>query len=133
MKGKSRTPLMGGERIQLAVYRGALSVLDGFRSVESVEGEYLHLQPRDAQIAPCAFTYEELERASGQLPEVLEIIGDGIRSGVFPARTTGMLRPSGHCEYCDYLTICGKDRMQREERKADDPMVRNFLRIKELT
>ena len=133
MKGKSRTPLMGGERIQLAVYRGALSVLDGFRSVESVEGEYLHLQPRDAQIAPCAFTCEELERASGQLPEVLEIIGDGIRSGVFPARTAGMLRPSGHCEYCDYLTICGKDRMQREERKADDPMVRNFLRIKELT
>jgi ATP-dependent helicase/DNAse subunit B len=133
MKGKSRTPLMGGERIQLAVYGGALSVLDRFRSVESVEGEYLHLQPRDARIAPCAFTCEELERASGRLPEVLAIIGEGIQSGVFPARTSGMLRPSGHCEYCDYVTICGKDRVQREERKADDPMVRKFLRIKELT
>ncbi|MEJ2247296.1 MAG: hypothetical protein P8Y80_14650 [Acidobacteriota bacterium] len=64
---------------------------------------------------------------------MLEIIGDGIQSGAFPARTSGMLRPSGHCEYCDYVTICGKDRVQREERKADDPMVRKFLRIKELT
>ena len=47
------------------------------------------------------------------------------------ARTGGMLRPAGHCDYCEYLTICGKDRVQREERKAGDPRVRHFMRITE--
>jgi len=131
MASKSRTPLMGGERIQLAVYRGALSVLDAYRSVQSVEGEYLHLQPRDARILASSFSDCELEQASGQLGGVLDILGDGIGSGLFFARTSGMLRPSGHCDYCEYLTICGKDRVQREERKADDPRVRNFMKITE--
>jgi hypothetical protein len=62
---------------------------------------------------------------------VLEIIGNGIERGVFFARTRGAVRPYGHCEYCDYLTICGKDRMQREDRKANDPDVRDFARILE--
>ncbi|MBP1623548.1 MAG: hypothetical protein H6Q07_1568, partial [Acidobacteria bacterium] len=35
------------------------------------------------------------------------------------------------CEYCDYLPICGKDRVQREERKANDPAVGGFLKILE--
>ena len=130
-QGKARTPLMSGERIQIAVYRGALSVLDEFKSVETVEGEYLHLQPKDGRIVPCRFTDEELQEASQTLPDILEIVGDGIESGVFFARTSGTVRPSGHCDYCDYLPICGKDREQREERKANDPAVRRFLQILE--
>jgi hypothetical protein len=42
------------------------------------------------------------------------------------------VRPGGHCDYCEYLAICGKDRVQREERKANDPRVRNFMRITEI-
>ena len=49
MAKKWRTPLMSGERIQVVIYRGALSVLNEFQSVEAVEGEYLHLQPKDGQ------------------------------------------------------------------------------------
>ena len=126
---KWRTPLMSGERIQIVVYRGALSVLDEFKNVEDVEGEYLHLQPKDGRIVPCRFTDEELREAAETLPDILEIVGDGIESGAFFARTSGTVRPSGHCEYCDYLPVCGKDRVQREERKANDPAVRKFLRI----
>ncbi len=131
MRGKGRTPLMSGERIQIVIYRGALSVLNEFKGVEAVEGEYLHLQPKDGQVVQCRFTDEELREASRTLPAILEIVGDGIESGVFFARTSGTVRPSGHCEYCEYLPVCGKDRVQREERKTNDPAVRRFLQILE--
>jgi ATP-dependent helicase/nuclease subunit B len=127
MAGDKRTPFMGGERIQIPIYKGALSVLKEFADVESVEGEYLHLQPRDSRPVQCSFSNRELEEASAMLPDLLEILGDGIERGLFFARTNGKVRPSGHCEYCDYLRICGKDRMQREERKQNDPLVRNFV------
>jgi hypothetical protein len=131
MARSTRTPLMSGERIQIAVYKGALSVLNEFSRAKIVEGEYLHLQPKDARIVPSSFTSDELEQASETLPEILEILGDGMESGVFFARTRGMIRPSGHCDFCDYLPICGKDRVQREERKANDPVVRKFFGILE--
>ena len=131
MARKTRTPLMSGERIQVVVYRGALSVLDEFQGLESIEGEYLHLQPRDGRIVPCSFADQELQEAAQALPGILEIIGDGIERGIFFARTSGVIRPMGHCEFCDYLTICGKDRVQREERKFNDPVVGRFLEILE--
>ena len=127
MAGDKRTPFMGGEKIQIPIYRGALSVLREFVDVESVEGEYLHLQPRDARTVPCSFSSEELEKASKALPDLLEILGDGIEKGLFFARTHGRVRPPGHCDYCDYQRICGKDRIQREERKENDPLARAFV------
>jgi RecB family exonuclease len=131
MTRKTRTPLMSGERIQIVIYRGALSGLDEFKGVKTVEGEYLHLQPKDGQTVPCSFTDAELQAAAKALPGILEIVGDGIESGAFFIRTKGTLRPNGHCDYCDYLTICGKDRERREERKAGDSAVRRFLQILE--
>ncbi len=131
MAGKNRTPLMAGERIQIAVYGGALSVLDEFKEIETVQGEYLHLQPKDGQVKPCSLTDKEIKEALRQLPAVLEILGDGMESGVFFPRTSGKIYPGGHCEYCDYLPVCGKDRLQREARKGNDPDVKNFLRIAE--
>lgn len=131
MKGKKKTPLMSGERIQITVYRGALSVLDEYRDVEEIEGEYLHLQPKDGQVVPCHFTDAELRDGARSLAEILEIVGDGIEGGAFFARSAGTVRPSGHCDYCDYLPVCGKDRVQREERKANDPTVRRFHKILE--
>jgi ATP-dependent helicase/nuclease subunit B len=131
MARKARTPLMSGERIQVVVYRSALSVVDGLEGLECIDGEYLHLQPRDGRIVPCSFADEELQEGARSLPGILEIVGDGIEKGLFFARTSGSVHPAGHCEYCDYLTICGKDRIQREERKANDPAVVRFLGILE--
>ena len=132
MDRETKPLLMGGEKIQIALYRGALSLLDGFLDVESVEGEYLHLQPRDGRIKPCSFSDEELEEAYEKLPAVLEVIGNGLTSGVFFARTGGSVFPGGHCEYCDFLPVCGKDRLQREEYKANDPAVTRFREILEI-
>jgi RecB family exonuclease len=128
---KTRTPLMSGERIQLVIYTGALSVLPEFEGAETIEGEYLHLQPRNGLTVPCSFTHEALESAARELPDILEIVGDGIESGTFFARTSGRIRPFGHCDFCDYLPVCGKDRVRREERKANDPAVQKFRRIVE--
>lgn len=133
MTARGRSPLMSGERIQIAVYKGALSTMDEFRNVESVEGEYLYLQPKDGQIAPCAYTQEELQNASASLPRILQVLADCLESGVFFARTSGTVRPYGHCDFCDYLPVCGKDRVQREERKAEAQAVRRFMRILEIS
>jgi ATP-dependent helicase/nuclease subunit B len=129
MSRQKRPLLMGGEKIQIAIYRMALAVLDDFRQVESVEGEYLHLQPNDGQVVPCSFTDETLEAACERLPAILEIVGDGLENGVFFARSSGTVRSEGHCKYCDFLPVCGKDRIQREERKSGDPEVLRFLKI----
>ncbi|MGA2263052.1 MAG: PD-(D/E)XK nuclease family protein, partial [Acidobacteriota bacterium] len=105
MAGSRKTPLMAGEKIQLATYYGALSVMEDLAGVESVEGEYLHLQPADGRIVPCSFGEEELRTAAARLPEMLEIIRDGMEGGVFFARSSGRVRPQGHCDYCEYLLI----------------------------
>ena len=127
----TRTPLMSGERIQIVIYTGALSVLDEFKGVETIEGEYLHLQPKNGLTVSCSFTHDDLQRGARALTDVLEIVGDGIENGIFFARTSGKIRPQGHCEYCDFLPVCGKDRIQREERKSKDPAVQKFLEVVE--
>ena len=132
MGRESKPLLMGGEKIQIAVYRGALALLDGFAQVEGVEGEYLHLQPRDGRIVPCSFSDTALEEAYDRLPTILEVIGDGLESGAFFPRTSGTVHPEGHCQYCDFLPVCGKDREAREEHKEGDPAVIRFLKIREL-
>jgi ATP-dependent helicase/nuclease subunit B len=126
------TALLAGERIQLPVYRGALSGIAGFEKLESVEGEFLHLQPADGRIVQRSFGAPELEEACRRLPAVLEIVGDGIEGGVFFARTSGLLHGAWQCNRCDYLRICGKDRQHREERKVADPHVLRFGRIREI-
>ena len=129
---KKGTALLAGERIQLPVYRAALSSITGFERLESAEGEFLHLQPSDGRIVQRAFGPSELEEACRRLPALLEIVGDGIEGGVFFARTSGLLHGSRQCNRCDYLRICGKDRQHREEKKAADPHVLRFGRIREI-
>ena len=129
---KRGTALLAGERIQLPVYRAALSRIGGFEKLEIIEGEFLHLQPSDGRIVPRPFSAPELEAACRRLPAVLEVVGDGIEEGVFFARTSGMLHGGWQCNRCDYVRICGKDRQQKEERKAEDPHVLRFNRIQEI-
>jgi ATP-dependent helicase/nuclease subunit B len=131
MEGKERISLMAGEKMQLAVYRAALSGLPELSGVSSVQGEFLHLQPRDGRTVSCSFDPQELVKGVDHLPGILETIGDGIENGIFFPRTRGSVHPQGHCEYCDYLTVCSKERIQREERKASDPAVLRHSRIGE--
>jgi hypothetical protein len=130
MTGRGRTPLLGGERMQIALYRGALSTLKDLEGIQEVEGEFLHLQPQGGAVEACRFTGPELEKAMTRLPAMLEIIGNGIEMGVFFAKTSGRIYGSAQCHYCDYRRICGKDRTSREERKSNDPAVRDHQRLR---
>jgi RecB family exonuclease len=129
MRRLKTPPLMAGEKVQLAVYRGALGVCEDLASVERVEGEYLYLQPRDGEVVRHSFDDDRLRTANERLPGLLEVIGSLIEQGAFFARTQGSTHPNGHCRYCDYLAICGKDRIQREERKSGDPLVQRFAAL----
>ena len=127
LKRKDRPLLMGGEKIQLAVYRGALASLDEFAAVETVEAEYLYLQPKDGEVMQSALTPEQMETAFTDLPRVLRVLDSCMKNGFFFARTRSIVQPGGHCEHCDFQPVCGKDREWREKRKSEDPVIQDFL------
>ncbi|MGD0308924.1 MAG: hypothetical protein ABSC02_06505, partial [Acidobacteriota bacterium] len=60
------------------------------------------------------------------------IVREGIEGGIFFARASGSVRPEGHCDWCDFLPICGKDRERRQADKAKDPAVVRFDRLREI-
>lgn len=128
MQKNKATPLMSGERMQIAIY--AQAVLSEFTDVETIEGEYLHLQPRDGVVVSCSFDDARLRQAIRSLPGTLQVIGEGITNGIFFDRAQGSVRPFGHCEYCEYLPICGKDRVRRQERKAGDAAIVRFQQLR---
>ncbi len=130
-RGKG-TALMGGERLQLVVYGGALLHIPNLGGLQRVEGEFLHLQLTDGTVAARRFTPEEMERASAKLPGILEVVGDGIEGGRLFARTRGALYGERQCRYCDYVRICGKDREHRDQRKSTDPAVLRFRQMAEI-
>ena len=129
MKKKDRPFLMGGEKIQLAVYRGAFAALDEFAAVESVEAEYLYLQPKDGEVKQSALAPEDVDAAFADLPRVLQVLDLSMKNGLFFARTFGTVRPEGHCDYCDFLPVCGKDRVWREKLKSADPLTQEFRNL----
>jgi len=129
LRRENRPFLMGGEKIQLAVYRGAIRALDEFAAVDSVEAEYLYLQPQDGNVRQSVLSPERMEAAFADLPRVMRVLDSCMKNGLFFARTHGAVYPNGHCDYCDFLPVCGKDRAWREDRKIDDPAVREFMNL----
>jgi len=126
MRKKERTPLMSGEKIQITIYSEALASMADLDKLEHVVGEYLHLASDEKDMVPIVFTHDELLGAGSRLRKILEIFADGIEDGLFFARTKSAVRPEGHCKFCEFLSICGKDREQRAERKMDDPAISRF-------
>ncbi|MDR0311594.1 MAG: PD-(D/E)XK nuclease family protein, partial [Acidobacteriota bacterium] len=129
LRSKDRALLMGGEKIQLAVYRGALAALEEFAAAESVEAEYLYLQPKDGRIRQSVLTPEQMEAAFADLPRVLRVLDSCMKNGLFFARTHSLVHPYGHCDYCDFQPVCGKDREWREKQKSGDPAISEFLTV----
>ena len=129
MKKKDHPFLMGGEKIQLAVYRGAFAALGEFAAVESVEAEYLYLQPKDGVVRKSALDPEDVDAAFAELPHVLRVLDLSMKNGLFFARTSGAVRPEGHCDYCDFLPVCGKERAWREKLKSTDPLTQEFRNL----
>ncbi len=124
------TPLMAGERVQLALYRAALGSIGAYASCSEVEGEFLHLE--GGRTVARSFSAAEIREAAGRLPDLVGIVAEGIAGGSFFARTKGLLYGDRQCEYCEFTPICGKDRRRREERKSGDPSVQRFSRLREM-
>jgi len=129
LRRKDRPLLMGGEKIQLAVYRGALTAIAEFETVESVQAEYLYLQPKDGNVRQSAIDPEQMEEAFADLPRVLRVLDSCMKNGLFFSRTYGAVYPAGHCEHCKFLPVCGKDRVWLQARKSADPAIREFFNL----
>ena len=128
MRKKERSLLMGGEKIQLVIYRGALAEFPEFVGAESVEAEYLHLQPNDKNVRQCVITPEQMAVAFADLPRILKVLYASMKRGLFFARTYSIVYPGGHCENCDFQPICGNERDWLEKLKCDDPVIPDFWR-----
>jgi len=127
LKRNERPLLMGGEKIQLVVYCGALAALEEFAAVEDVQAEYLYLQTKDGDVIKSALTAEQLATAFDDLPQVLYVLDSYMKNGLFFARTHSAVHPGGNCDYCDFLPVCGKDQKQREKWKSNDPAIAEFI------
>jgi len=110
----------GGRELQLALYNRAAKVL--FPNHEVAEAVYYY----------ATATGEYRRKACPATPEVDQFLTtvlctlDGLATaGVFPP-------VADTCRFCDFKTVCGPLRESRAERKAGDPRLAAFKRLREI-
>jgi RecB family exonuclease len=110
----------GGRELQLAVYNRAAKAL--FPDHDVAEAVYYYATATgEYRRKACAATPE----VDATLTTVLSTLDDLAVAGVFPP-------VADSCRFCDYQTICGPFRENRAERKANDPRLAAFRRLREI-
>ena len=110
----------GGRELQLAIYNRAARAL--FPKKEISEAVYYYATAAgDYKRKACPAT-PEVDRT---LTDVLTALDGMAVAGVFPP-------VADTCTFCDFKTVCGTFREQRAARKADDPRLAAFRRLREI-
>lgn len=118
-------PVQAGRLLQLPIYALAARHLD--ERVAAVSSYYFFLEPsaRD-HLRGYAVTDETLDR----LGEVLRVLTDGVRDGLFPARPGPEDRESwANCRYCSFDRICARDRGAAWQRVQTDDRLRAYVEL----
>lgn len=114
-----------GTTLQLGMYsEGALQSSFG----ESVSAHYAMVDT--AEVA--RFGYEWTSDLRSRFDEVLGAIIDGIEGGVFasaPGEWSSFLQTNEACTYCDYDSVCPRERGEQAEAKAHNSEVQIRLRL----
>jgi ATP-dependent helicase/nuclease subunit B len=115
-------PLAGGTKIQLVAYAMAAAAsaeLDLEDDDLEVHARYWFLRPPTTNRTHGYRVDDELRH---RFKRVLGVLADGIGSGRFPARPGEYQYHRGnfgHCAYCDFDSICPRDRDEEWERVRD--------------
>ena len=110
----------GGRELQLALYNRAAKAL--FPDHDVAEAVYYYATAAgDYKRKSCPATPE----VDGTLTGVLSTLDDLAVAGVFPP-------VADSCTFCDFKTLCGPFRESRAARKAGDPRLASFKRLREI-
>ncbi len=124
-------PVVSGTKLQLPVYALAAATAHGDPSAP-VHAAYWHISAREgfAQVG-----YGRTPDVEARVTAVLTQIADGIEGGVFPAYPGDSDTHLGgftNCRYCDFDSVCGRDRLQEWEQVREDPAVATFVELRGL-
>ena len=110
-------PFIGGTTLQLGMYaEGAMQATD---CTEASAHYWLIERGTDQRIG---YTWDDAKRA--RFHEVLTAITSGIGSGVFaasPGEWDSWRLTNKNCGYCDFDSVCVRDRGDHADSKADAP------------
>jgi ATP-dependent helicase/nuclease subunit B len=119
---RPKTPLDGGARLQLALYRLALERL--VPGLVTGDAAYLYLK---GPVVEEELTDAEFAAVRGDLARVAGTLRDGLRAGLVFARPADAAS-GGRCP-CPFKSICGADRGRVFERKQADPRMAPLLEL----
>lgn len=119
-----KDPLAAGRLLQLPVY--ALAAGQQFGTAE-VEAYYWFVTEQGG--CP-TFGYRVDEARLNAFRATLEVIAEGIKAGLFPARPGAYSQGSfEHCRYCPYDPCCPADRGRAWQRKRSAPELERYLAL----
>jgi len=117
------TPLADGTKLQLPIY--GLAVRDTHPDAAGIHTEYWFVSARGEWNR---IGYPLTDEVVVRLRETLQVVADGITSGVFPMRPSEPVwRPWIECEYCDPDGLGTADHYREWERIRTDPALRDYL------
>lgn len=120
-------PVVGGTRLQLAIY--SLAVRAGEPS-RAVRGSYWFTR-NTSEDALCGFALDS--GAEDRVRTVLDLVSEEITAGHFPAYPgpDDYWRGPLSCQHCDYDRLCPGDRVRRFEHRRGDPAIEGILSLRE--
>jgi RecB family exonuclease len=117
-----------GRRLQLPIY--GLAVRDRYGPTRPVHARYWFVTGKGgfADIG-----YDLDADAMARFTDVVGTIADGITSGCFPGRPGEVGARTGwvNCQWCDYDSICPRDRGRQWERKRHAPELVDYVELAE--
>jgi RecB family exonuclease len=122
-------PVMRGTKLQLPLY--AMAARDRFGDGRPVRSRYWFVSERGEFKS---IGYEVDEAVLGRFDDVVTTIADGIASGSFPARPGAPDTRTGGwvgCTWCDYDSLCTRDRARAWERKKGAPALAEYVDLAE--
>lgn len=125
-KDLKHDPVMAGTTLQLGLY--AEAALQRGLGTRAEAGYWLVEQPMGNDRHGYAWTAGHAERFA----DVLETITDGIDAGAFaaaPGEWNTYRQTNEMCTYCEFDTVCVRNRGEQAEAKIDDPAVAVRLRL----
>jgi RecB family exonuclease len=110
----------GGRELQLAIYNLAARIL--FPGHQVAEAAYYYATAKGEYRRKARAATPEVE---AKLKTVLVTLDDLAAAGVFPP-------VADSCDFCDFQSVCGPFREPRAQRKAADPRLTAFRRLREI-
>lgn len=125
--GLDDDPVLGGRRLQLALY--ALALREAFPDTR-IGANYWFTRERGAASVR-GFDLDTAGVEERSLETIDAIVGS-VRAGNFPAYpgAEGWFRPE-NCKWCAFHRLCPTDRVRRLERRRDDPSLATVLCLRE--